>query len=67
MRNPALRKNLFLPSDIFDESKLHRLKEVEGINDFYTNKTEGLIVVKYEDEKIDEDTIRGMLIKEKTA
>jgi predicted MFS family arabinose efflux permease len=63
MRNPALRKNLFLPSDIFDESKLHRLKEVEGINDFYTNKTEGLIVVKYEDEKIDEDTIRGMLIK----
>jgi predicted MFS family arabinose efflux permease len=63
MRNPALRKNLFLPTDIFDENKLHRLKEVEGINDFYTNKTEGLIVVKYEDEVIDEDTIRGMLIK----
>jgi len=63
MRNPALRKNLFLSTDIFDEGKLAELKHVEGINDFYTNKTEGLIVVKYEDEKIDEDTIRGMLLK----
>ena len=64
MRNPALRKNLFLPTDTFDESKLLTLKNVEGINDFYTNKTEKLMVIKYEDAIIDEDTIRGMLIKE---
>ena len=63
MRNPALRKNLFLSTDIFDENKLHTLKGVEGINDFYTNKTEKLMVIKYEDEVIDEDTIRGMLLK----
>jgi len=64
MRNPALRKNLFLSTEMFDENKLAQLKNVEGINDFYTNKTEGLIVIKYEDEKIDEDTIRGLLLKQ---
>ncbi len=64
MRNPALRKNLFLSTDTFDENKLLMLKNVEGINDFYTNKTEKLMVIKYEDAIIDEDTIRGMLIKE---
>ncbi len=63
MRNPAMRKNLFLSTDIFDESKLATLKNVEGINDFYTNKTEKIMVIKYEDGEIDEDTIRGMLIK----
>jgi len=63
MRNPALRANLFLPTDIFSETKLHTLKTVKGINDFYTNKTEGIIVIKYESEVIDEDTIRGMLLK----
>ncbi len=64
MRNPALRKNLFLSTDIFDENKLASLKNVEGINDFYLNRTEKLIVVKYEEEKIDEDTVRGMLIRD---
>jgi len=63
MRNPALRKNLFLSTDIFDADKLHTLKSIEGINDFYTNKTEKIMVIKYEDAVIDEDTIRGMLIK----
>jgi len=63
MRNPALRANLFLSTDKFDETKLASLKGVEGINDFYVNKTEKLIVVKYEDGVIDEDTIRGMLLK----
>jgi len=63
MRNPALRENLFLSTDEFDENKLLNLKEVEGINDFYTNKTEGLIVVKYEKEQIDEDKIKEILIK----
>jgi hypothetical protein len=39
------------------------MKNIEGINDFYTNKTEKIMVIKYEDEVIDEDTIRGMLLK----
>jgi MFS family permease len=63
MRNPALRENLFLSTETFDETKLPKLKNVDGINDFYTNKTENLIVIKYEKEQIDEDTIRGLLTK----
>jgi MFS family permease len=61
MRNPALRENLFLSTDIFKEEKLPELKNVKGINDFYTNKTEKIMVIKYEKEIIDEDTIRGLL------
>ncbi len=63
MRNPALRANLFLSSEEFDEEKLPMLKTVKGINDFYTNHTEKIIVVKYEDGIISEDEIKEMLKK----
>ncbi len=63
MRNPALRANLFLSSEEYDEEKLPMLKTVKGINDFYTNHTEKIIVVKYEDGIISEDEIKEMLKK----
>ena len=63
MRNPALRANLFLSTDEYDENKLPALKTVKGINDFYTNQTEKLIVIKYEDGVIDEDDIKKVLSK----
>jgi len=61
MRNPALRTNLFLSSKEYDESKLPALKTVKGINDFYTNQTEELIVIKYEDGVISEEEIKELL------
>ena len=61
MRNPALRANLFLSSEEYDEEKLPALKTVKGINDFYTNQTEKLIVIKYEDGVISEDEIKDIL------
>ncbi len=63
MRNPALRANLFLSTDEFDDEKLPALKTIKGINDFYTNHTENLIVVKYEDGVISEDEIKEVLKK----
>ena len=36
-------------------------KTVKGINDFYTNQTEKLIVIKYEDGVISEDEIKEIL------
>ena len=63
MRNPALRANLFLSSKEYDETKIAMLKTVKGINDFYTNTTEEMIVVKYEDDVISEDEIKQMLKK----
>jgi len=61
MRNPALRANLFLSSDEYDEERLPALKTVKGINDFYTNQTEKLIVVKYEDGVVSEEDIKEIL------
>ena len=63
MRNPALRANLFLNMDEYDHEKLTKLKGIEGINDFYTNHTESLIVVKYENNTIDEEKIKELLKK----
>ena len=63
MRNPALRANLFLNMHEYDPEKLPSLKGIEGINDFYTNHTEELIVVKYENDRIDEKTIKELLKK----
>jgi len=61
MKNPTLRANLFLSTDEYDETKLVELKTLKGINDFYTNKTEKIIVVKYESEVLSEDEIKKVL------
>ena len=63
MRNPGLRKNLFLPTDKYDTEKIAILKTTKGVGDFYINETEGTIIVKYEDEVIGEDDLRKMLLK----
>ena len=63
MRNPSLRANLFLSTDEYDDKKLPALKTIKGINDFYTNHTENLIVVKYEEGVISEDEIKEVLRK----
>jgi len=63
MRNPGLRGTIYLSKDIFDFSKKDELKKLDGIVDLYINETEGVMVVKYDKEKIDEDEIRGFLIK----
>ncbi len=63
MRSPGLRDNVFLSFDLFDKNKLDDLKGVDGINDFYLNETEQLIIVKFDNDTIDEDTIRGVLLK----
>ena len=61
MKNPSLRATLFLSMDEFSSEKLPFLKEVDGINDFYTNHTERVIVIKYEKEILDEDKIKELL------
>jgi predicted MFS family arabinose efflux permease len=63
MRNPGLRGTIYLSKDIFDFSKKDELKKQKGVVDLYINETEGVMVVKYDKEIIDEDEIRGFLIK----
>ncbi len=64
MRNPGLRANLFLGFDEYDKEKIAGLKVLEGITDFYVNETEELIVIKYDEERIDEERIKSFLHKE---
>jgi hypothetical protein len=64
MRNPGLRGSLYLSRDSFDFNKLNELKAKEGISDIYINETEGVMVVKYDKELIDEDEIRGFMLKD---
>jgi predicted MFS family arabinose efflux permease len=61
MRNPGLRANLFLDLNDKYQDALIGLKTLEGVSDFYTNESENLIVIKYDSDKISEDSIKDFL------
>ena len=63
MRNPGLRGTIYLHKESYDFSKIDKLKELNGITDVYINETEGVMVVKYDKELLDEDEIRSILLK----
>lgn len=63
MRNPGLRASIYLDQEHYDFSKLPELKATKGIADIYVNQTEGVMVVKYDKELLDEDEIRGKMLK----
>jgi len=63
MRSPGVRDNVFLPFNHYDKTKIDALKRLNGITDYYLNETEGLIVVKFDNDLLDQDTIRGVLLK----
>jgi predicted MFS family arabinose efflux permease len=63
MRNPGLRATVYLDRSYYDFNRLKELKLKKGIADIYINETEGIMVVKYDKEILDEDTIRSIMIK----
>ena len=63
LRNPGHRGNVYMEFDRYDREKLPALNEKEGIVEYYTNETEGIIVVKYDKDITDEDTIRELMVK----
>jgi len=67
MRNPGVRATLFLDLENYDREKLAGLKVMRGVTDFYVNETEKLIVVKYDKEVLDEESIKEFLKKEKKS
>ncbi len=64
MRNPGLRGTIYLDKEHFDFSKIDALREQKGITDTYINQTEGVMVVKYDKELTDEESIRNFLLKD---
>ena len=63
MENPSSRANVYLNLDIFDREKIASLNSDEAITETYINESENIAVVKYEKALIDEDTIRGRVLK----
>jgi hypothetical protein len=63
LRNPGHRGNVYMEFERYDKDKLDALKDKEGIVEYYTNETEGIIVVKYDKDVTDEDSIRALLVK----
>ena len=62
MRNPGLRGTIYLGTDLFDREKLTALRTENGITDIYINESEGVMVIKYDKEILDEDEIRGKML-----
>ena len=63
LRNPGHRGNVYMEFERYDREKLPQLKDKAGIVEYYTNETEGIIVVKYDKDITNEDVIRELMVK----
>ncbi|MDD3467771.1 MAG: MFS transporter [Campylobacterales bacterium] len=61
MQNPIKASFLYLDISMLDENMIVGLKEVKGIVDTYINKTENVLVIKYEKETVEEEYLKGFL------
>jgi MFS family permease len=59
--NPLKKKNIYLDIDKCDETKYIALDGLKGIDEWYINNTEKLLIVKYDEELIDEDSIKKVV------
>ena len=55
--NPLKKKNAYLDLTDIDETKLNSLDSLNGCDEWYINNTENIIVVKYDQELLSEETI----------
>jgi len=62
MSNPTKHSHLFINVNEVNQEKLKNL-EHEDIAEWYENETEGLIVVKYKTDTINEDDIKAKILK----
>jgi len=56
--NPAKSKIAYIHLDETDQHKHQELHGLKGVQEWYINDTEGVVVVKYNEDEIDERTIR---------
>lgn len=60
MPNPAKKKMAYLPVAQYNLDKSNNL-EIDSIDEWYINNTEGTIAIKYDEQKIDEEAIKNLL------
>ena len=59
--NPLKKKNIYIDIEQCDEDKYSELDTLTGVEEWYLNNTEKLLIVKYDNDIIDEDTIKKAL------
>jgi len=62
MKNPLRYSHLVIPEDEVDFDKLNSL-ESEHIAEWFINETEKVVVIKYASEKLDENDLKGKILK----
>ena len=61
MPNPAKKRFLYLNLDEYHLENSGRLSSNDAIDEWYLNNTENVIAIKYDEQKIDEETIKNLL------
>lgn len=61
LKNPSHNKNIYLPYASVDLSRAEHLHQVKGVVEWYKNESEQILVVKYDSEKTDKETILAVL------
>ena len=61
LRHPGLNKNLYLEYAHIDLSRVEHLLHVKGIVEWYKNESEQILVVKYDSQTTDKETILAVL------
>jgi MFS family permease len=61
LENPARTKIAYIHLNDTDHAKHQDLHNIDGCKEWYINDTESLVVVKYDENVIDDETIRNIL------
>lgn len=61
MKNPSKTKNIYLSLDEYKLENSSKLNENKNIDEWYINNTENILIVKFSEEKINEDEIKAIL------
>lgn len=61
LKNPSHNKNIYLPYASVDLSRAEHLHQVKGVVEWYKNESEQILVVKYDSEKTNKETILAVL------
>lgn len=57
MPNPAKKKLMYIEINNDYRNNMHKLDTISAIDEWYINDTENLLIVKYDNDKIDEEAI----------
>lgn len=61
LKNPSHNKNIYAPYDDIDFSRLDHLRQVKGIIEWYRNESEKILVIKYDANLTDKETILAVI------